>query len=160
MLSKTEVSLEQWYHRVQYIKDHYPESVVTESIIHSLKGAAADIWALLPTYPIPSKKLTVIFGTVASFDVLMQNFYKVTQSNHEKVPSIAMRLEGTLNQIQLQCPGRITDQEVQEHLKDYLFHGVCKHIRDSIQYLYSNPGTTYSQLMITAHKVESKNKEA
>ena len=41
--------------------------------------------------------LTVIFGTVASFDMLMQNFYKVTQGNHEKVFSFAMRLEGTLD---------------------------------------------------------------
>ena len=90
----------------------------------------------------------------------MQHFYKVMQSNHGKVPSFASRLEGTLNQIKLQCPGRITDREVQKHLKGHLFHGVHKHIRDSIQYIYSNPGTTYSQLMIAAHKVESKNKEA
>ena len=106
------------------------------------------------------QKLTVIFGTVASFDMLMQNFYKVTQSNREKVPSFATRLEGSLNQIRLQCPGGIMDQEVQQHLKDHLFHGVCKHIRDSIQYLYSNSRTTYSQLMVTACKVESENKEA
>ena len=30
---KTEVSLEQWYHKVQCIKDHYPEVMVQESII-------------------------------------------------------------------------------------------------------------------------------
>ena len=84
-------------------------------------------------------KLTIIFGTVVSFDILMQNFYKVTQGNHEKVPSFATRLEGTPIQIRLQCPQRVTDLEVQHHLKDCLFHGVCKHIRDSIRYLYSNP---------------------
>ena len=33
-----------------------------------------------------------------------------------------MRLDGTLNQIRLQCPGRMMDQEVQQHLKDCLFH--------------------------------------
>ena len=33
MPGKTEVSLEQWYHEVQYIKDHYLESVVWESIV-------------------------------------------------------------------------------------------------------------------------------
>ena len=49
---------------------------------------------------------------------------------------------------------------MQQHLKDHIFHRVCKHIRDSIRYLYSNPRTTYSQLMITTHKVESKAKEA
>ena len=74
----------------------------------------------------------VIFSTVESFDVLMQNFYKVTQGNHEKVPSFATRLEGTLNQIWLKCPKRIVDHEVACHLKDPLFHGVHKHIRDLI----------------------------
>ena len=70
-----------------------------------------------------------------------------------------MRLEGTLNQIQLQCPGRITDLEDQQHFKDYLFHGVCKHIHDSVWYLYSTPGTSYSQLMVATQKAKSGNEE-
>ena len=65
---------------------------------------------------------------VASFDVLMQNFYKVMQGNNGKVPSFAMRLEGTLNQIRLQCPRRMTYLEVQQHHKDCLFYGVQKHV--------------------------------
>ena len=40
---KTEVSFEQWYHEGQCIKNHYPESVVWEGIVRSLKGAAADM---------------------------------------------------------------------------------------------------------------------
>ena len=67
------------------------------------------------------QKLSVIFSTVASFDVLMQNFYKFMQANNEKVPSFAMRLEGTLNQIRLQYPGRMMDLKVQQHLKDSSF---------------------------------------
>ena len=86
--------------------------------------------------------------------------YKVTQGYHEKVPSFATRLEGTLNQIQLKCPRRIADHEVACHLKDQLFHGVHKHIRDSIRYLHSNPETTYSQLMVAARKAESKMEDA
>ena len=53
-LGKTEVSFEQWYHKVQCMKDHYLELVVQESIARSLKEAAADmarIWALLPVSP-------------------------------------------------------------------------------------------------------------
>ena len=42
-LGKTEVSFEQWYYEVQCMKDHYPESVVWESIVRSLTGAAADM---------------------------------------------------------------------------------------------------------------------
>ena len=43
MPGKTEVLFEQWNHEVQCIKDHYPESVVWESIVRSLKGAVADM---------------------------------------------------------------------------------------------------------------------
>ena len=43
MPGKAEVSFEQWNHEIQCIKDHYPESVVWESIVRSLKGAAADM---------------------------------------------------------------------------------------------------------------------
>ena len=76
------------------------------------------------------------------------------------MPSFATRLEGTLNQIRLKCPKQIADCKVTWHLKDQLFHGVHKHIKDTIRYLHSNPKTTYSQLMVTAHKVESKTGEA
>ena len=73
----------QWYH--ECVKDHYPESVVRESIIHFLEGAAVDMARYMgPTASIAHipQKLTVIFGTVVSFDILKQNFYKVTQNNH------------------------------------------------------------------------------
>ena len=69
------------------------------------------------------------------------------------------RLEGTLNQIRIKCPGRIANHEVPSHLKDQLFHGVKKHVRDSVRYLYSNPQTTYSELVITASRAESEAEE-
>ena len=159
--SKTKVSYKQWSCEVQCIKDHYLESVVRESIILSLKGAAADMANYMgPTAGVSEilEKLLVIFGTVMSFDVLMQNFYKISQGN-EKVPSFATRLEGTLNQIRIKCPSRIADHEVPGHLKDRLFHGIKKHVRDSIRYLYSNPQTTYSKLVVTARRAESETEE-
>ena len=128
------------------MKDHYPEPVVWESIMRSLKGATADMARYMgPTASVSDilLKLMVIFGMVALFNVLMQNFYKVTQGDHEKVFYFATRLEGTLNQIWLKCLRWIANCEVLWHLKDCLFHRVCKHIRDSIRYLYSNPETTY-----------------
>ena len=70
----------------------------------SLKRAVADMAQYMgPTASVSNilEKHLVIFGTVASFDVLMQNFYKIMQGNNEKVPSFTTRLEGTLNQIRL-----------------------------------------------------------
>ena len=126
MPGKTEVSFEQWYHKVQCVKDHYPELVVRESTVRSLKGAAADMARHMgPTVSVSNilHKLTVIFGMVVLYDVVMQIFYKVTQGNHKKVPFFATRLEETLNQIRPKCPGWIANHDVPSHLKDHLFHG-------------------------------------
>ena len=155
---KTEVSFEQWYHKVQCIEDHYLEAVVWESIIRSLKGAVADMARYMgPTMSVDHimPKLSVIFGTVASFDIFMQNFYKETQGNNEKVPSFARRLEGTLSQIQVQCLRKMMDLETQQHLRDCLFHGVCKLIHDSVWYLYSAPDSS-SQLMVAPRRSTMK----
>ena len=51
------------------------------------------------------------------------------------------------------------DLQVQQYLKDHLFHGVCKHIFDSVWYLCSIPITSYLQLMVAAQKAESKTEE-
>ena len=126
-----------------------------------MKGAAADMACYMgPTAGVSEmlEKLSVIFGTVMSFDILMQNFYKISQGN-EKVPSFATRLEGTLNQIRIKCPDRIANHEVPGHLKDWLFHRVKKHVRDSVRYLYSNPQTNYSKLVVTARRAESETEE-
>ena len=87
-LGKTEVSFKQWYHEVQ---DHYPESVVWESIIWSLKGAVADMaWYMGPTASVEEilQKLMVIFGMVASFDVLIENFYKLLKVTMRECPPL------------------------------------------------------------------------
>ena len=156
---KTKASFEQWCHEVWCVKDHYQDMVVWKSIIQSLKGDKVDMtryMGLTASIDHILPKLSNIFGTVVSFDVLMQFFYKVRQVNNEKVPSFAMRLEGTLNQIQLQCPSRMTDIEAPKHIRDCLFHGVRKHIHDSIWYLYSPPHISYSKLMIAAKGKRAK----
>ena len=88
--------------------------------MQSLRGAVADMACYMgPTDSVSEilEKLSIIFGMVASFDVLMQNLYKILQGN-VKVPSFATRLEGTLNQIRIKCPSRIANHEVSSHLKD------------------------------------------
>ena len=55
--------------------------------MRSLKGAAADMAHYMgPTASVSKifEKLSVIFGTVMSFDMLMQNFYKIMQGVTKK----------------------------------------------------------------------------
>ena len=89
----------------------------------------------------------------------IQNFRETFHNIWYGWYSFATRLEGTLNQIRIKCPSRIANHEVSSHLKDRLFHRVKKHVRDSIRYLYSNPQTTYSELVVAARRAESKTEE-
>ena len=74
---KSEGSFKQWYHKVWCIRDHYLEAVV-QGIIGLLKGASVDMTQYIgPAASVEHIlwKLSAIFGMVASFDLLMQNFY-------------------------------------------------------------------------------------
>ena len=82
MSGKTDISFKQWDHELQCIKDHYLELVVQESTVRSLKGVVADMAGDIgPSTSMTHilQKLAVIFGTVVAFNILMQNFYKVTK---------------------------------------------------------------------------------
>ena len=162
MPGKMEVSFEQWNHEVQCVKNHYPELVVWESIVRSLKGAAADMaWYMGPTTSVSNilQKLSC-FHHSGIFQCIHAKFLQSDSRKPQKVSSFTMRLEGTLNQIRLKCPRQIANCKVSWHLKDQLYHEVCKHIRDSIRYLYSNLKTTYSQLMVATRKAEREMEEA
>ena len=83
--------------------------MVWESTVKLLKGAVVDMAQYMgPTTSMAHalQKLTIIFGTMVSFNIMMQNFYKVMQGNHEKVPSFATRLEGTSTRLGCSAPGK------------------------------------------------------
>ena len=84
MPGKTKVSFKQRKHEVQCIKDHYPELVVQDNIVRSLKGAAVDMaWYMGSTASVSNilQKLMVIFGMVPSFDLLKQSNPRESQES-------------------------------------------------------------------------------
>ena len=44
------------------------------------------------------------------------------------------QLEGALNAVQQECPAMLSLSEVQKHLRDHLFHGLCKQLPNSMHY--------------------------
>ena len=52
----------------------------------------------------------------------------------------------------------VSEHEAEGHLKNHLFHGLQKHLCESLHYLYDNPALTYNQLMVAAHKAGAKHK--
>ena len=49
--------------------------------------------------------------------------------------------------------------EVQEHLKDCLFHGLCRQLHNSMHYLYDDMRAMCPQLVTAAYKTESEQKD-
>ena len=50
----------------------------------------------------------------------------------------------------------INDAEDEIQLRDRLFYGVLKTLRDSIRYPYDNQAVTYTQLLVAARKAEAE----
>ena len=49
-----------------------------------------------------------------------------------------------------------SDAEAEVKLRDRLFYGVLKALRDRIWYFYDDPGVTYMQLLVAAREAEPK----
>ena len=88
----------------------------------------------------------------------MRDFYRADQREEESIPSFATRMEGLLSQIRDKFPEKFTHSEEQKLLKDRLFHGCRKTIRDSVKYCFSDPQVDYMQFLEECRKVEDEDK--
>ena len=53
----------------------------------------------------------------------------------------------------------LSTNEVQQHLRDRLFHGLPKQLRDLMHYLYDDARIMYHQLLTAAQKAESEQED-
>ena len=148
--AKGEVSFDQWSYELQTLRKSYSDLALREGIHHSLRGAAADVVCNMgPNVPLDMilKKFTIIYGNVKSFDLLMRDFYRAEQGEDETIPSYATRIEGLLSHIRDKFPDQLPLPEEQRLLKNCLFHGSRKSIRDSLKYCLADaPLTTCNSL--------------
>ena len=93
-------------------------------------------------------KLETIYGIVMSYDVLVQNYYKINMDPEEHVQVFATRMEGALNQKRTKFPHMLSNEDMETHLTERLFYGIIKALWDSICYLYENDKITYGELLI------------
>ena len=93
---------------------------------------------------------------VESFDILMQEFYRIVQGKNEKVQTFVLHLERVLKVIKQQHPYAMTEEEGIKHLKDHLFHGLKPDICNALCYMYDKPDPQYSHLVMAAQKAETE----
>ena len=143
---KGEASFEQWSYELQSLRKTYSESSLREGIQRSLRGAAADIICNMgPEATLDSiiKKFSIIYGNVKSYDILMGDFYRVSQGEEESVTLFATCIEGLLSNVRDRYPQQIPQAKEQQLLKDRLFHGCQKGIRDSVKYRHADTTVDY-----------------
>ena len=92
------------------------------------------------------EKFKWLYGSVESFNILMQEFYRIVQGNNEKVQIFVHSLQRTLKAIKQQHPYAMTEEEGIRHLKDYLFHGLKPNLHNPLCYMYDKLDSQYSQL--------------
>ena len=70
------------------------------------------------------EKFKWLYGSVESFDTLMQEFYRIVQGKTKRFQTFVLHLERALKAIKQQHPYAITEEEGVKHLKDCIFHGL------------------------------------
>ena len=96
---------------------------------------------------------------MSSFDLLMRDFYRAEQWEDETIPSYATRIEGLLSHIRDRFPDQLPLQEDQRLLKNHLFHGSRKSIRDTLKYCFADASIEYMQFLEECRKSEEEGKD-
>ena len=85
---KDTVQFEQWVHAISDAGKNFNEQLVRAAINNSCVGDAADAICCLPPGAMSDdiiEKCKWLYGSVESFDTLMQEFYRIVQGKNEKV---------------------------------------------------------------------------
>ena len=156
---KDKVQFEQWYHAISNARRNFNEQLERAAIIKSCVGDAADaICCLLPGATLDDilEKFKWLYGSVESFDTLMQEFYRIIQGKSERVQMFALHLGRALKAIKQQHPNAMTEEDVHWHLKHCLFHGLKPNLCNALQYPYDKSNSQYTQLVIALRKAETE----
>ena len=124
---KDTVQFEQWFHAISNARRNFNEQLVRAAITKSCVGDATDaICCLLPAATLDDilERFKWLYGSVESFDTLMEEFYKIMQGKSEKVQTFVLNVERALKAIKQQHPYTMTEEDGHRHLKDHLFHGL------------------------------------
>ena len=124
-----------------------------------MKGSAANIARGLGPETTVDKVLELldgVFGRKTNPDVLMQDFYKITQDTKEKVSNFGIRLKVALDRILVFHPESLTPKEAAKKLKDRFYYGVRQNVREGLRYYYEVLQADYTTLLTKARTIEAE----
>ena len=155
---KNEATFSQWVYEVKDALGRFPEATVRNWITRSLRGVPAELVRGLgpnPAVETVLRKLHTMHGAVAPLDVMMRRLFNISQNKGEHVSRFATRLETTLNNIQCDHPGQLTQATIQNSLRDRFYQGLKKAHKDSLHYLYAAKAP-YEEILPAARAAEAE----
>ena len=127
------------------------------AITKSCAGDAADATCCLPpgaTLDDILEKFKWLYGSVESFNTLMQEFYCIVQGKSEKVQTFVLCLEWAMKANKTTTSLCYDQGRRSQALKGHLFHGLKPNLCNTVCYLYDKPDSQYSQLVMASRKAE------
>ena len=141
--------------QIRGFRTTYTDDAIKSGMIGSITDDARDYRDFIGF----DKELNVLiealeerYGKGETTDHIQQEFYQLTQDKNEQVQQFAGRLEFRYKKLVVSYPDRYNAGT----LKERLFYGMTQHLRDSMQYLYKQPDTTYEELLASAKEAEAE----
>ena len=127
---KGEVEYDNFVFQLQMLRSSYTDDAIQIAIVASVRMHA--------------KIATRAFGYGSSLDTMIRQL--------ERVGEFSGNLEYKFRLLQEKCPGRFTEDQ----LRDCLFHRMSDKLRDSVWFLYSQPGCDFNTLLKAAMTCENE----
>ena len=156
---KGEHSFAQWLHYYEISEPFYPENLMREAVVGSLRGNAYEsIRGLGPRASVHKivENLKKKYESKTNPDLAMQEFYRINQSPKETVMNFGTRLYSILTKIRTSHPNLMSELESEKRLHDRFFYGLKLPLRDSIRYHYEQLEADYEMLLDEAKKREDE----
>ena len=146
---KGEVEYDNFVFQLQMLRSSYMDDMIRNAIVASVRthakiairaiGYGSSLDAMI-------RQLENRFGLGETMDILGQQFHQLMQQPKERVGEFGGNLEYKFRLLQEKCPGIFTEDQ----LRDRLFHGMSDKLRDSVRFLYSQPGCDFNTLLKAA----------
>ena len=104
-------------------------------------------------------KLQSLYSLVSTFDIMMQGFYRESQGRSKSIVHYVVSLEGKLNEIQVKYPNRTSEAETTGYIRNCLFYGLRKPLKEVILAKFDNPLNVYMALMRAIRKADGKHEQ-
>ena len=96
------------------------------------------------------------YGGKVSQDELICQFHELKQEEQESIRNFASRIERAWKLVQQEFPGKYEEEPT---LKERLFQGMQRNLRDSLRYMQGDPDTSYRKLLKMSVEAETERRK-